>query len=246
MKAARSASPKRGLTRDAHLRARREDDAVDVGRVLVACRAARDRRRGPPPRPDRAARRAERAAVDPRPCRRWARAGRAAAASAASAAPTSSSAEAGRGSQPLRPRSRADSRTTWATWSGVRSGRAARTQATAAATIGAEKLVPSTSRVAVLGRRRSSSAGGTAVRMPTAGRAEVDGGVGVGEGRRLESAALTAATVSTCGSEAGNSSGLPASNSLPAAATGMMPRADGELDRVVLRAAQLRSSRSSC
>jgi hypothetical protein len=36
--------------------------------------------------------------------------------------------------------------------------------------------------------------------------------------------ALTAATVSTCGSDAGNSSGLPASNSLPAAATGTMPR----------------------
>ena len=36
--------------------------------------------------------------------------------------------------------------------------------------------------------------------------------------------ALTAAMVSTCGSEAGNSSGLPASNSLPAAATGTIPR----------------------
>jgi hypothetical protein len=36
--------------------------------------------------------------------------------------------------------------------------------------------------------------------------------------------ALTAAIVSTWGSEAGNSSGLPASNSLPAAATGTIPR----------------------
>ena len=35
----------------------------------------------------------------------------------------------------------------------------------------------------------------------------------------------TAATVSTCGSEAGNSSGLPSANSLPAAATGTIPRA---------------------
>ena len=35
----------------------------------------------------------------------------------------------------------------------------------------------------------------------------------------------TAATVSTCGSDAGNSGGLPWSNSLPAAATGMIPRA---------------------
>ena len=32
-----------------------------------------------------------------------------------------------------------------------------------------------------------------------------------------------AATVSTCGSEAGNSSGLPAFSSLPAAATSVMP-----------------------
>jgi hypothetical protein len=33
----------------------------------------------------------------------------------------------------------------------------------------------------------------------------------------------TAATVITCGSEAGNSSGLPAASSLPAAATSVMP-----------------------
>ena len=33
----------------------------------------------------------------------------------------------------------------------------------------------------------------------------------------------TAATVRTCGSDAGYSSGLPASNSLPAAATSVMP-----------------------
>ena len=37
--------------------------------------------------------------------------------------------------------------------------------------------------------------------------------------------APTAATVRTCGSEAGNSSGLPRPNSLPAAATGTIPRA---------------------
>ena len=36
---------------------------------------------------------------------------------------------------------------------------------------------------------------------------------------------VVAATVTTCGSEAGNSSGLPLSNSLPAAATGMIPLA---------------------
>ena len=35
----------------------------------------------------------------------------------------------------------------------------------------------------------------------------------------------TAATVRTCGSEAGNSSGLPSANSFPAAATGTIPRA---------------------
>ena len=35
----------------------------------------------------------------------------------------------------------------------------------------------------------------------------------------------TAATVSTCGSEAGNSSGLPSASSLPAAATSVIPLA---------------------
>ncbi len=39
----------------------------------------------------------------------------------------------------------------------------------------------------------------------------------------LRSSASTAATVSTCGSDAGNSGGLPAANSLPAAATGTTP-----------------------
>ena len=60
-----------------------------------------------------------------------------------SAAPTSSSPKPVPLSKPLRPRSRAESRTTCAAWSGERSGRAARIQATAAETIGAEKLVPS-------------------------------------------------------------------------------------------------------
>ena len=41
----------------------------------------------------------------------------------------------------------------------------------------------------------------------------------------LLSSGVVAATVTTCGSEAGNSSGLPLSNSLPAAATGMIPLA---------------------
>ena len=41
----------------------------------------------------------------------------------------------------------------------------------------------------------------------------------------LRSSGVVAATVTTCGSEAGNSSGLPSWNSLPAAATGMMPLA---------------------
>ena len=43
--------------------------------------------------------------------------------------------------------------------------------------------------------------------------------------RALLSCGVVAATVTTCGSEAGNSSGLPLSNSLPAAATGMIPLA---------------------
>ena len=44
------------------------------------------------------------------------------------------------------------------------------------------------------------------------------------ENDEASSRALTAAIVSTCGSEAGNSSGLPSANSLPAAATGTIPR----------------------
>ncbi len=47
-------------------------------------------------------------------------------------------------SQPGRCRSRADRRRTSATWSGVSLGRSAMTHAAAAATSGAEKLVPST------------------------------------------------------------------------------------------------------
>ena len=60
----------------------------------------------------------------------------------ASARPTDSTPKPVSGSQPSRPTSRAESRTAWLTWSAVSSGRAARTQATAAATIGAAKLVP--------------------------------------------------------------------------------------------------------
>jgi hypothetical protein len=44
------------------------------------------------------------------------------------------------------------------------------------------------------------------------------------ENAELSRRALTAATVSTWGSEAGNSGGLPSANSLPAAATGTIPR----------------------
>ena len=45
------------------------------------------------------------------------------------------------------------------------------------------------------------------------------------ENHALESSGVVAATVTTCGSEAGNSSGLPSANSFPAAATGMIPLA---------------------
>ncbi len=47
-------------------------------------------------------------------------------------------------SQPLLPRSIAEARSAEATWSTFRFGRAARSHAAAAATIGAEKLVPVT------------------------------------------------------------------------------------------------------
>ena len=64
-------------------------------------------------------------------------------ASTASAAPMLSTPKPVSGSQPGRSTSRAVSRTAWTTWSGLSSGRAARTQAIAAETIGAAKLVPS-------------------------------------------------------------------------------------------------------
>ena len=54
-----------------------------------------------------------------------------------------------------------------------------------------------------------------------------------------------AATVSTCGSEAGNSSGLPALSSLPAAATSVMPFAVASCSWTY-SAKQGRSRRSSC
>ena len=59
-----------------------------------------------------------------------------------SAAPTLSTPKPVSASQPGRPTSRALRRTAWTTRSGVSSGRAARTHAIAAETIGAEKLVP--------------------------------------------------------------------------------------------------------
>ena len=63
---------------------------------------------------------------------------------------------------------------------------------------------------------------GTAVRMsrPGALRSTAEFSLEKKVGR---SSAASAATVSTCGRVAGNSSGLPLSKSLPEAATGTMP-----------------------
>src|SRR3954452_11582422 len=85
-----------------------------------------------------------------------------------SALPTDSSPKPVFGSQPGVSRSRADRRIACAIWSSVSVGRAARTQAAAAATIGAEKLVPLwTSYPSLVAS--SSSAGGTAVMICSPG-----------------------------------------------------------------------------
>ena len=142
-----------------------------------------------------------------------------------SAAPTLSTPKPVSGCQPGWSWSTADSRTAWLTWSAVSSGRAARTQATAADTIGAAKLVP-------LWRSQPSwtpspsRAGGTAVMIASPG-AERSIAALVFEKNELRNSGgrPTAATVRTCGSDAGYSSGLPSANSLPAAATGTIPLA---------------------
>jgi hypothetical protein len=69
-----------------------------------------------------------------------------------------------------------------------------------------------------------SNAGGTAVMMFSPG-ADRSTAAFVFEKYELDRSQATAATVITCGSEAGNSSGLSSANSLPAAATGTIPRA---------------------
>ena len=112
----------------------------------------------------------------------------------------------------------------WTTRSGVRSGRAARTHAIAAETIGALKLVPDCREYPSWALSGSGNAGGTAVRMSTPGALRSIASLEF-EKSALLSSRVVAATVTTCGSEAGNSSGLPSSNSLPAAATGMIPLA---------------------
>ena len=58
--------------------------------------------------------------------------------------------------------------------------------------------------------------------MPTPGAARSTAAEALEKNGGLRSGP-TAATVRTCGSEAGNSSGLPSLSSLPAAATSVMP-----------------------
>src|SRR3954467_5768955 len=114
-------------------------------------------------------------------------------------------------------------RTRSTAWSGNRSGLMSRTQAIAAVTIGAEKLVPDCSSQPSL-VPSSSNAGGTAVVMPTPGAARSSAALRFENdaGFRLD---VSAATVTPGGREAGNSTGLPSPASLPAAATGTEPAA---------------------
>ena len=65
---------------------------------------------------------------------------------------------------------------------------------------------------------------GTAVRIPSPGALRSIASLTF-ENHALESSGVVAATVTTCGSDAGNSSGFPSANSLPAAATAMIPLA---------------------
>ena len=60
--------------------------------------------------------------------------------------------------------------------------------------------------------------------MPTPGALRSTASLAL-EKSALLSSCVVAATVTTCGIDAGNSSGLPCVNSLPAAATGMIPLA---------------------
>jgi hypothetical protein len=104
----------------------------------------------------------------------------------------------------------------------VRSVRTARIHATAAATIGAEKEVPD-SAAKPSGLPSGSNAAGTPASTSSPGALRSTAAFWF-EKYVGSSAGPVAATVSTCGRLAGNSAGLPASNSFPAAATGTIPR----------------------
>src|SRR3954452_11888697 len=125
--------------------------------------------------------------------------------------------------QPGLPTSRAPRRTTCAAWYGVSSGRAARTQATAAETIGAENDVPDTS-AKPSGLPSGSKAVGTPARTSSPGALRSTAELWL-EKYVARSSAPVAATVSTWGRLAGDSGGLPSPNSFPAAATGTTPLA---------------------
>ena len=215
-----------------------EPDAVDVARVLVLVqpRAQPD---GPGARVERLGRRAEDAPVDEEHVvvglagigdrRRLGRSARGRARARRSPC---------RASQPGWPTSRAPSRTTCATWSDVSVGRCARTQATAAETIGAEKLRARQRSVAVGRRRPSSSAGERhAGDDADARRAQVDGGVRL-EKKAAWSGLSVAATVRTCGSEAGNSFGLPCVVLVAGRGDGDRAGGDGLLELDVLGEAE--------
>ena len=111
----------------------------------------------------------------------------------------------------------------WATWNGVSSGRAARTQPAAAATIGAANDVPLTAaKPTPLAAPSSSWAAGTPVRIPMPGAVRSTAALSL-ENAVARSSGPIAPTVTTCGRLAGNSGGLPWLNSLPDAATGIAP-----------------------
>ena len=190
---------------------RRQADAVDVGRVLERRRAAPTQPRVAAAAEDAAVGLAERAPVDPARCRRWARAGRRGGgvlgqrARRRRAAPKPVVGVAARAAEVAR----ADRRTTWATWSARevgprgahprdRGGDHRRREARAVEAL-----------VAVRRRRPSSSARRHRGHDRSPGRAEVDAPRWRSRTTRAVGRASTAATVSTCGSEAGNSSGLP-------------------------------------
>ena len=128
---------------------------------------------------------------------------------------------------------------------GVSSGRAARTQATAAETIGAENDVPSTRAKPSVRRRRGRTPPGTAVRMPMPGRARSTAALSLEKNVGLSSGPI-APTVSTCGEARRELERVALLELVAGGGDRDGAGADRALDLLLLGDAARRASRSSC